>query len=74
MKVTMVTIVVRAIGTIPKDLEKRHGELKIRGIIETVHTTTLLRSVRIFRQVLVNRRDLLFIGTLVKITTYHWCE
>ncbi len=35
-----------------KDLENRLKELKIRGRIETIQTTTLLKSARIIRRVL----------------------
>ena len=39
MKVTVISIVVGALGMVSKDLEKRLGEIETRGRIET---TTLL--------------------------------
>ena len=36
MKVTVIPVVVRDLGMVPKGLEKRLGELEIRGRIETI--------------------------------------
>ena len=44
MKVTVIPIVISALGIIPEDLE-------IRGQEETIQTTALLRSARILRRV-----------------------
>ena len=52
MKVTMMPIVVSALGIVTKGLEKRPDELEIRGRIETLQTTALLRLTRILRRVL----------------------
>ena len=52
MKVKVVPIVIGALETIPKALEKNLGELEIRGRIETIQTTALLGSARILRRVL----------------------
>ena len=52
MKVTVIPIVVGALGTIPKGLIKRPEELEIRGQVETIQTTALLISTRIPRRVL----------------------
>ena len=41
-------IVVVALGTVPKNLEKRLDELQIRRRIETIQTTSLLRLVRLY--------------------------
>ena len=41
-----------AMGTVSKDLEKRLGALEVRGRIEAVQTTALLRSARILKRVL----------------------
>ena len=49
MKVTVVPMVIAALGTIPKGLERELKELKIGGRAETTHTTALLRSARILR-------------------------
>ena len=52
MKVKVIPIVVGAHGTVPINLEKRVGDLEIRGRIETIQTTALLQSARILRKVL----------------------
>ena len=44
MKVTVIPIVVRALGTIPKGMAKELKDLEIRGQVETIQTTALLRS------------------------------
>ena len=57
----MITIVVRALVTVPKNLEKRLDELEIGEKIETTQTTALLISSRILIEirVLETRGDLL---------------
>ena len=52
MKVTVIPIVVGALGMIHKSFEKRLDELEIRGRIETILITALLRSTLIIRKVL----------------------
>ena len=53
MKVTEVPIVIGALETIPnKVLVKRLKVLEIRGQVETIQTTPLLRLARILRRVL----------------------
>ena len=52
MKVTVIPIIIGALGTVPKCLVRRLEELEIGGRIETIQTTTLLRSSRILRRVL----------------------
>ena len=52
MGVTVIPVVVGVLGTVPKDLERRIEELEIRGRIDTIQTTALLRSARILRRVL----------------------
>ena len=53
MKVTLVPMVVRVLGTVPKDLEERPEKLEIRRI-ETIQITKLAR---ILRRVLDTWRD-----------------
>ena len=50
VKVTI--IVIGALGTVPKDLVLGLEDLEIRGRVETIQTTALLRSARILRRVL----------------------
>ena len=52
MKVMVIPIVIGALGTIPKELVKGLDDLEIRGQVETIQTTALLRSARILRRVL----------------------
>ena len=52
MKVTIVPIVIGALGTVTKGLLKGLEELEIGGRVETIQTTALLRTSRILRRVL----------------------
>ena len=53
MKVTVISIVSGALGTVTKGLLVQGLEdLKIRGRVETIHTLALLKSARILRRVL----------------------
>ena len=58
-KVTVIPIIIGALGTIPKTLVKGLEELKIGGWAETIKTTALLESARIPRRVLETWKDLL---------------
>ena len=62
MKVTVTPIVIGALGTVTKGLGKGLEDLEIRGEVETIQTTAVLRSVRILRRVLETRGDLLSLG------------
>ena len=59
MKVTIVPIVIGALGTITKGLLKGLEELKVGGRVETIQTTTLLRTARILTRVLETWEGLL---------------
>ena len=52
MKVTIVPIVIGALGTITKGFLKGLAELEVGGRVETIPTTALLRTARILRRVL----------------------
>ena len=52
MKVTILSIVIGTFGTVTKGLIQGLDGLKITGRVDTVKTTTLLRSARILRKVL----------------------
>ena len=52
MKVKIILSVTGALGTIPKGLVKGLKNLEIRGQVETIKATVLLRSTRILRRVL----------------------
>ena len=47
MKVTIVSIVIGALGTLTKGLLKGLEDLEVGGRVETIQTTALLRTARI---------------------------
>ena len=59
MKVTIVPIVIGALGTITEGLLKSLEDLEIGGRVETIQTTALLRTGRILIRVLETWGDLL---------------
>ena len=63
MKVTVILAVIGALGTVTKGLVQRlvqgMEDLEIRGRVETIQTTALLRTTRILRRVLETWGDLL---------------
>ena len=52
MKITIVPILIGALGTITKGLFKGLEDLDVGGRVETNQTTALLRTARILRRVL----------------------
>ena len=58
MKVTIVPIVIGALGTVTKRLLKDLEDLQVGGRVETIQTTALLRTARILRRVLETWGDL----------------
>ena len=52
LKISIVLIVVGALGTIPKSLEKHLNEGNVEVNISQMQTTVLLNNARIFRKVL----------------------
>ena len=50
MKVKIRPIVIGAFGTVTKELQKGLKDLEIRGRVETIQTTTSLRTARIVRK------------------------
>ena len=61
MQVIIKSIVFGAFGTVTKGLLKGLEDLEVGGRVETIKTTTLLRTVRILRMVLETRGDLLLL-------------
>ena len=51
LKVTIIPIIIGALGTVTKGLVQGPEDLEIRGRVETIQTTTLWRSARIMRRV-----------------------
>ena len=52
MKVIIIPIVIGAFGTVTKGLLKGSEDLEIRGWLETIQTTSLLRTAGLLRRVL----------------------
>ena len=52
MKVMFIPIIIAALGTVTKGLTKGLEDLEIRGRVETIQTTAILKSARILRSVL----------------------
>ena len=59
MKVTILPIVIGALGTVTKGLLKGLEDLEVGGRVETIETIALLRTVRILRGALETWGDLL---------------
>ena len=58
-KITIVPIVIDALGTVTKGLLKGLEDLEVGGRVETIRTTALLRTARILRLVPETWGDLL---------------
>ena len=56
---TIIPIVIGAFGSVSKGLLKELEDLEFGGLVETIITTALLRTVRILRGVLETLGDLL---------------
>ena len=67
MKVTIVPIVIGALGTVTKGLLKDLEDLEVGGRVEIIQTTALLRTARILRRVLEIWGDLLSLKLQWKI-------
>ena len=67
MKVTIVPIVIRALGTITKGLLKGLEDLEFGRRVETIQMTALMRTARIPRRVLETWGDLLLLKLQRKI-------
>ena len=66
MKVTIVPIVIGALGTVIKGLLKGLEDLEVGGRVETIQSTALLRTARILRRVPETWGDLLSLKLLWK--------
>ena len=61
---TVITIVVGALGTVMKNLEKRLTELEIEEGVEILKDTILIKSARILKRVMDILGDLLSLDPL----------
>ena len=59
MKVTIILIVIGAFGKVTKGLLKGLEDLEVRGRVETIQTTALLKSAGILKSVLETWGELL---------------
>ena len=59
MQLTIIPIIIGAFGTVTKGLQKGLDDFEGSGRMETIQTTTLLKTDRILRRVLETRGDLL---------------
>ena len=66
MTVTIILTVIGAFGIVTKGLLKGLEDLEVGGRVETIQTTTLLRTARILRRVLETWGDLLSLKLLWK--------
>ena len=69
-----VTIVIGAFDTVTKELLKGLEDLEVGEQVETIQTTTLLRTARILRRILETWGDLLSLKFQWKIISVSWCE
>ena len=74
MKVTIVPIVIGALGTVTKGLLKGLEDLEFGGRVDTIQTTALLRTTRILKRVLETWGYLLSLKLQWKTICKHWCE
>ena len=61
MKVTIISSMISAFGTVTKGLLKGLKDLEVGGGVETIQTIALLRTARILRRVLETWGDLLLL-------------
>ena len=74
MQVTIVPIVIGALGTLTKGILKDLEDLEVGGQIETIQMTALMRMARILRRVLETWGDLLSLRFQWKTIGLRWCE
>ena len=72
MKVTFIPIIIVALGTVNKGLMKGLEDLEIKGRVETIQTTTLLRTAKLLRRVLETRGDFLSFKHQYKTISQRW--
>ena len=73
-KLTVIPIVIGALGTVTKLLVRALEDLEITGRVETIQTTALLRSANVLRSVLETWCGLLSLKLLWKTISVNWWE
>ena len=71
---TVIPIVIGALSIVTEGLIQGLEDLEIRGRVEAILTTVLLRSARILRRVLETRGDLQSLKLQWETIVYPWCE
>ena len=74
MKVTVIPIVIGALGTVTRVLLRGLEDLEISGRVETIQNITLLKTARIPRSVLKTWGDLMSLKRQWKTISWRWCE
>ena len=74
MKVTIISIVIGAFGTVTKGLLKGLEYLEVGDRVETIQATALLKMTRILRRVLETWGDLLSLKLQWKTISLRWCK
>ena len=74
MKVAIIPIIIDAFGTVTKGLLKGLEDLEVGGRVDTIQTTTLVRTARILRRVLGTWWGLLSLKLLWKFFSLNWCK
>ena len=74
MQVTIIPIVIGAFGTVTKGLLKVLEDLEVGRRVETIQTTTLLKTARIPRRVLETWGDLLSLKLQWDTNSERWCD
>ncbi len=74
MNVKIIPIVIGAFGTVTKGLQKGLEDLEVGGWVESIQTTTLLRTARMLRRVLETWSDLLSLNHQWNTISLRWCE
>ena len=72
--VTIIPVVIGAFATVSKGLLKGLEDFEVGGWVETIQTTTLLRTARILRRVLETWEDLLSPNLQWKTISWRWYE
>ena len=66
MKLTVILVVIGALGTVSKGFIEGREELGIGKRTETIRTTEVLRLARILKRIMESLKDLLSLGLLLK--------
>ena len=74
MKVTIIQILIGAFGTVTKGLLQGLEDMEVGGRVETIQTSSLLKTARILRRVMETWEDLPSLNFQWKTISLRWCE